>query len=439
MKVLMFGWEFPPHISGGLGTACYGLTKGLSQIGNVNVLFVVPKAYGDEDHSGISLMGANNVPINIKELYFPKSDKSINYIEVGSNLIPYVGEEEYLNLSEKKITDSNNPLKIKDGKFNFSGTYNNDLFDEIYKYSLVAKVIAKNNSFDIIHAHDWLTFPAGIAAKRISGKPLVIHVHATEFDRSGGKVNPRVFNIEKEGMKMADHIIAVSNLTRNIIIKKYGINPDKVSTVYNAVEPLNKTAKTKLKKGVSEKIVTFLGRITMQKGPEYFLEAASMVLKKMNGVRFVMAGSGDMMNAMVKRAAELKIADKIHFTGFLKGDEVTDMLHMSDVLVMPSVSEPFGIVPLEAMQSNVPVIISYQSGVSEVVKYALKVNFWNTTEMADAIYGLLNYPSIWRLIKREGKEEVDNLLWENSARNVREIYLKVLKKEQDNLPVKNKL
>jgi len=429
MKVLMFGWEFPPHISGGLGTACYGLTRGLSQIGDVNVLFVVPKSHGDEDQSGISLIGANNVPVNIKRLHFPKSDKSINYIEIGSNLIPYVGEEEYLKLSEKKIAEGNHTVKIKNNKFNFSGTYSYDLFNEIYNYSLVAEVIAKNNSFDIIHAHDWLAYPAGIAAKRISGKPLIIHVHATDFDRSGGKVNPRVFNIEKEGMEMADHIIAVSNLTRNIIINKYGINPDKVSTVYNAVEPLCKTAKTKLKKGVNDKIVTFLGRITMQKGPEYFLEAASMVLKKMKGVRFVMAGSGDMMNVMIKRAAELKIADKFNFTGFLKGDEVTDMLHMSDVLVMPSVSEPFGIVPLEAMQANVPVIISNQSGVSEVVKYALKVNFWDTDEMADAIYGLLNYPSLWRLIMREGKEEVDNLLWENSAKTVREIYLKVLNKK----------
>jgi len=441
MKVLMFGWEFPPHISGGLGTACYGLTRGLSQIGDINVLFVVPKAHGDEDQSNISLMGANNVPVSVKKLRFSKSDKSINYIEVGSNLIPYVSENEYLKLSEKNISENYQPVTINndEARFNFSGTYNNNLYDEIYEYSIVAKVIAKNNEFDIIHAHDWLTFPAGIAAKKISGKPLIIHVHSTDFDRSGGKINPRVFNIEKEGMEMADHIITVSNLTRNIIIDKYGINADKITTVYNAVEPVSENVKSKLKKGVKDKIVTFLGRITVQKGPEYFLEAARLVLKKMDGVRFVMAGSGDMMNDMVKRAAELKIADKVHFTGFLKGDEVTDMLHMSDVLVMPSVSEPFGIVPLEAMQSNVPVIISYQSGVSEVVKYALKVNFWDTYEMADAIYGLLNYPSIWRLIRREGKDEVDNLLWKNSAKNVHEIYLKVLKEKQDNLPCTTEL
>lgn len=432
----MFGWEFPPHISGGLGTACYGLTRGLSQMGDVDVLFVVPKAHGDEDQSNISLMGANNVPVNVKKLQFSKTDKSINYIEVGSNLIPYVSEDEYLRISGKNISEISKTVSVNkdEAKFNFSGAYTNNLFDEIYKYSIVAKVIAQQNEFDIIHAHDWLAYPAGIAAKKISGKPLIIHVHSTDFDRSGGKINKNVFEIEKEGMEMADHIITVSNLTRNIIIDKYGINPKKITTVYNAVEPVCENSKCKLKKGVKDKIVTFLGRITVQKGPEYFLEAARLVLKKMDGVRFVMAGSGDMMNDMVKRAAELKIADKVHFTGFLKGDEVKDMLHMSDVLVMPSVSEPFGIVPLEAMQSNVPVIISYQSGVSEVVKYALKVDFWDTYEMADAIYGLLNYPSIWRLIRREGKEEVDNLLWKNSAKNVREIYLKVLKKGQDILP-----
>jgi glycosyltransferase involved in cell wall biosynthesis len=301
--------------------------------------------------------------------------------------------------------------------------------EEIFKYSLVAEVIARDNQFDVIHAHDWLTYPAGIAAKRISGKPLVIHVHATDFDRSGGSVNPQVYAMEKEGMDAADKIITVSNLTRNIVIEKYNINPEKVVTVYNAVEPLSSEEKIKLKKGVDEKIVTFLGRITMQKGPEYFVEAANMVLQKMNNVRFVMAGSGDMMNAMVKRAAELKITDRFHFTGFLKGDDVFDMFRMSDVFVMPSVSEPFGIVPLEAMQSNVPVIISYQSGVSEILKYAIKIDYWDTYAMADAIYGLINYPALHTMFRDHGKEEVANLQWKNSAKKVRDIYLEVVEKD----------
>jgi glycosyltransferase involved in cell wall biosynthesis len=216
-------------------------------------------------------------------------------------------------------------------------------------------------------------------------------------------------------------------MTRRIVIEKYGIDPAKVTTVYNAVEPISQEEKVRLKKGVEEKIVTFLGRITMQKGPEYFVEAANLVLKRMKNVRFVMAGSGDMMNGMVKRAAELKISDYFHFTGFLKGDDVFDMFRMSDVFVMPSVSEPFGIVPLEAMQTNVPVIISNQSGVAEILKYAVKTDYWDVHAMADAIYGLLNYPGMWNMFMKHGKKEVDSLQWKNSAKNVRDVYYEALK------------
>jgi glycosyltransferase involved in cell wall biosynthesis len=275
---------------------------------------------------------------------------------------------------------------------------------------------------DVIHAHDWLCYPAGIAAKEASGKPLVIHVHATDFDRSGGSVNPKVFEIEKMGMDAADKIITVSNLTRNIVIEKYGQNPDKVITVYNAVEPVSSEEKLAIKKGVKEKIVTFLGRITMQKGPEYFIEAAYQVLKRTKNVRFVMAGSGDMLEKMIERAAQLGIADKFHFTGFLKGDDVFKMFELSDVYVMPSVSEPFGISPLEAMQSNVPVIISKQSGVSEILTHAIKVDYWDIDAMADAIYGIINYNSLSTEFKIKGKEEVDNLKWANAALNVYEVY-----------------
>ena len=426
----MFGWEFPPHISGGLGTACYGLTKGLSEFKDVEVIFVVPKAYGDEDQSTMELIGANHVPISRKEVHFEDIQKKIDYYEVESGMVPYVNPEEFWKMSSKKYTESTRFIETnEEGKLEFSGKYDSNLLHEIYKYSLVAEVIARDQEFDVIHAHDWLAYPAGIAAKEISGKPLVIHVHATDFDRSGGSVNPQVYEIEKRGMDAADQIITVSNLTRKIVIERYAIDPDKVTTVYNAVEPVSAEEKVRLKKGVNEKIVTFLGRITMQKGPEYFVEAANMVLKKMNNVRFVMAGSGDMMNAMVKRAAALKISDRFHFTGFLRGDDVFDMFRMSDVFVMPSVSEPFGIVPLEAMQSNVPVIISHQSGVSEILNYAVKIDYWDTHAMADAIYGLLNYPALWNIFMKYGKEEVDNLQWRNSANNVRDIYLKALIKK----------
>ncbi|GAO28021.1 glycosyltransferase family 4 protein [Geofilum rubicundum] len=430
MRVLMFGWEFPPHISGGLGTACYGLTKGLSHIPGLQVLFVVPKAYGDEDQSGIRLVGANKVPVSHRELKLKHFSETLDYIEVGSKLIPYMEPEEFWrHTREEKLRQLEFLNTNEEGFVDFSGKYGADLLREIRDYALVSNIIAQDYAFDIIHAHDWLAYPAGMAAKEATGKPLVVHVHATDFDRSGGSVNPAVFEIEKKGMEAADMVITVSNMTRRIVVEKYGIDPDKVVTVYNAVEPHEMTVADVPKKGVDEKIVTFLGRITMQKGPEYFVEAAHRVLQRMDNVRFVMAGSGDMMESMIRRAAQLKISDKFHFTGFLRGDDVFDMLVMSDLYVMPSVSEPFGISPLEAMQSNVPVLISHQSGVAEILTYAIKTNFWDVDAMADAIYGVLNYSGLPKMFVAHGKKEVDSLKWENSAIHVKAVYDKALARQ----------
>lgn len=423
MRVLMFGWEFPPHIAGGLGTACYGLTKGLSHFRDMDVTFIVPKAYGDEEQESMRLIGANNVAISEKYINYQNFFKRIKLIEVGSFLVPYVGPEEFSKLSEQYADGSKYFIQTQvKGKLKFTGKYGTDLFQEIANYAIVAAVLAMEQEFDVIHAHDWLTYPAGLAAKAVSGKPLVVHVHATDFDRSGGSVNPAVYDIEKKGMEGADKVITVSNLTRDIVISKYGIPPEKVVTIYNAVEPITEDERAIYRKGMNDKVVTFLGRITLQKGPEYFIEAANKVLMKMDNVRFVMAGSGDMMRRMIRRAARLGITDRFHFTGFLKGDDVSRMFSISDVYVMPSVSEPFGISPLEAMQSNVPVIISYQSGVSEILKHAIKVNFWDIDAMADAIYGILNYQALSDYFKKYGKQEVDDLRWENSARKVRDVY-----------------
>jgi glycosyltransferase involved in cell wall biosynthesis len=430
MKVLMFGWEFPPHISGGLGTACYGLTKGLSKIQNLDVIFVVPKAYGDEQNDSVRLIGANKIPVISKNIKTKGFLKSMSLLEVGVKLIPYLSPEQYEE-QEKEIKMNfgglHQHVKTNDqGLLEFSGGYGPKLFQEIANYAVVASIIGSEYDFDIIHAHDWLTYPAGMAAKAVSGKPLVIHVHATDFDRSGGNVNPSVFEIEKQGMQAADRIITVSNLTRKIVIERYGIDASKVFTVYNAVEPAAIKENLDVNKPFDEKIVTFLGRITMQKGPEYFIEVAHRVLQKMQNVRFVMAGSGDMLNKMIARAAKLHIMDKFHFTGFLGGDDVYRMYYMSDVYVMPSVSEPFGISPLEAMQSNVPVIISNQSGVAEILHHAIKVDFWDIDAMADAIYGILNYPSLYTTFTNLGKSEVEGLKWENSALKVKDVYDSVL-------------
>jgi glycosyltransferase involved in cell wall biosynthesis len=294
--------------------------------------------------------------------------------------------------------------------------------EEVSRYALIASAVALKEDYDIIHAHDWLTYPAGIAAKKSSGKPLVIHIHATEFDRTGENVNDIVYGIEKEGFENADKIIAVSNLTRNTVINRYGINPDKIVTVYNAVDQSLIKEIEEVKRTLNDKIVTFLGRITYQKGPEYFIEAAHKILKKDKNVRFVMAGSGDMLNKMIERVASLRIADRFHFTGFLKGEAVNKMFALSDVFVMPSVSEPFGIVPLEAMRVNVPVVISKQSGVSEILKHALKIDFWDVDAMADSIYGLCHYDALSEMFKKYGKEEVESLKWEDAALNVKNVY-----------------
>jgi glycosyltransferase involved in cell wall biosynthesis len=326
--------------------------------------------------------------------------------------------------SNEKVTTLNEE-SVFNARYVFSGKYGENLLQEVARYALVGAQIARDSDFDLIHAHDWLTYSAGVAAKQATGKPLVVHMHATEFDRSGESVNQRVYDIERAGMEAADRVITVSNLTRNIVIERYGIDPAKVITVHNAVEPVEKPDAEKTEKHVPEKIVTFLGRVTFQKGPEYFIEAAYKVLQRDPNVRFVMAGTGDLLEKMIRRVAQLKISTKFHFTGFLRGDNVDKMFAMSDVYVMPSVSEPFGISPLEAMRSNVPVVISKQSGVAEILHHALKVDFWDIDAMADAIYGLLQYKSLPEMFSKYGAMEVDNLKWENAARHIKTVYEQV--------------
>jgi glycosyltransferase involved in cell wall biosynthesis len=327
------------------------------------------------------------------------------------------------NKSHEESFDVGNFYKRK---FTFSGKYQSNLMDEVKQYAMVASTIAQQYDYYLIHAHDWLCYEAGIAAKAASGKPLVIHVHATEFDRTGENVNQVVYDIERRGMHAADRVMTVSNLTRQTVIERYGVDPSKVHTVYNAVEPIQNKKQIVVEKHFKEKIVTFLGRVTYQKGPEYFVEAAYRILQKDDNVRFVMAGSGDLLNKAVRRVAELGIGTKFHFTGFLKGLDVDRMFLMSDVYVMPSISEPFGISPLEAMRAHVPVVISYQSGCAEILHYALKVDFWDIDAMANSIYALLHYETLNKLFSEKGAEEVDNLKWENAALNNLKIYKKAL-------------
>lgn len=423
----MFGWEFPPHIAGGLGTACYGMTRGLARNG-VEVTFVMPRAYGDEDKRFVKVVNASDVEAVFGKVDADAADiiEKMSFIHIDSNLVPYLSPEDYASYHDEFVKRGEKHWETTDAwsqRYTFSGKYGANLMEEVARYAIVAAQVAKDleGQFDVIHAHDWLTYFAGIAAKRVSGKPLVVHMHATEYDRSGENINTQTYAIERAGMHAADRVIAVSNLTRNIVIDKYGVPAEKVVTVHNAVR-FAENGSAAPERGVSDKIITFLGRITYQKGPDYFVEAAAKVLKRVPNVRFVMAGSGDMMNHIIRRVARLGIADRFHFTGFLRGEDVHRMFQLSDVYVMPSVSEPFGISPLEAMRSNVPVIISKQSGVAEVLDYAVKVDYWDVDAMADAMYALITYPALSSMFAKKGLEEVTSLKWNDAAAKIKRVY-----------------
>ena len=396
-----------------------GSSPGMSQQEDMEITFCIPRPWGDEDQSFLRIIGMNSTPVVWRD---------VNWDYVQGRVGSYMNPQLYYDLRDHIYADFNY-LNTNDlGCIEFSGRYPANLHEEINNYSIVAGVVARQQEFEIIHSHDWLTYPAGIHAKQVSGKPLVIHVHATDFDRSRGNVNPTVYAIEKNGMDNADHIMCVSELTRQTVINKYFQDPRKVSTVHNAVSPLSQEIQDIVpQKKPNEKVVTFLGRITMQKGPEYFVEAAAMVLHRTRNIRFVMAGSGDMMDQMIRLVAERGIADRFHFPGFMKGSQVYEMLKASDVYIMPSVSEPFGISPLEAMQCSVPTIISKQSGCAEILDKCIKTDYWDIHAMADAIYAICTYPDLYEYLRDEGKKEVDAIKWEDVGLKVRRIYEEVIK------------
>ncbi|MEE9525184.1 MAG: glycosyltransferase family 4 protein [Candidatus Woesearchaeota archaeon] len=405
MKVLMFGWEFPPYNSGGLGTACYGLTKGLKNQG-AGVTFVLPVSNPEMKAEFVKLVSAD-------------VRKGMKKIGINSMIRGYMTSEEYSKEYSQAV--------LKYGKKKNIPLYGTGLFEEVKRYAVKAGIIAEGESFDVIHAHDWMTYQAGIHAKKKSGKPLVIHVHATEFDRTGGNPNQYVYDIEKQGMKEADEIIAVSKWTKDKIVKHYEIPEEKIHVVHNAVEfNDHKFEEETFKIKETDKIVLFLGRITIQKGPDYFLYAAKKALEFDPNIKFIVAGSGDMEQFMIEKAAEFGIADKVLFTGFLRGQEIDKAYQMADLYVMPSVSEPFGITPLEAMRNNTPVLISKQSGVSEVVSHCLKVDFWDIDQIVNKMLGVLKYKELSDTLKHHGSLEVKKFDWNNPAKECMDVYRKMM-------------
>ncbi|MBN1525479.1 MAG: glycosyltransferase family 4 protein [Spirochaetales bacterium] len=429
MKVLMFGWEFPPFISGGLGVACYGIVKGLNN-NNVEIKLVLPTTGGQKTDLPVEICPADKIVIS--ETYKKKLAQTMSSTtgkEMLSGIIsPYetsVSGGDFFNRYQNMINELN--IQGKDTILAFTGNYGRDLMAEVFRYSIIGEFLGSLGDFDIIHAHDWLTILAGVGAKRLSGKPLVIQIHATEVDRSGSSINSNIFNIEKYGMEQADRIIAVSYYTKNIIVNKYGIDPHKVTVVHNAVEKKTQLERLGIQKNLDEKYVLFLGRVTMQKGPDYFIEAANLVLKKIKNIRFVMAGSGDMMPRLIERAAALKITDRFHFTGFLNNrQQVERMYAMSDLYVMPSVSEPFGITAFEALLYDVPIILSKQSGVAEVLRGAMKVDFWDVPKLASAIVTLLEDEKLSKEMVESCKHELQDIHWNTASQKIKNLYHSLL-------------
>ncbi len=429
MRVLMLGWEFPPHVSGGLGTACYGMTCALAQ-NNTEIVFVLPRVKGDSQgmdaHLTLASASGVAVPSFITDSYRQSAhevwESRLHIHELDAMLSPYATERSYREQLELNRSMRDQWLS-KDVTVHLEGGYGPDLLSEVFRYSQAAAALAVRERFDVIHAHDWMTYPAAVLIKRLTGKPLVVHIHAMEYDRSGLGANPMIANIERTGMEIADRVVAVSHYTRNLVMREYGIPGEKIEVVHNAVNRHEAARLYHAGQGEKRgKYVLFMGRVTFQKGPDYFIDAANMVLKVMPDVRFIMAGNGDMLTRMVRRAAQLRIGSRIHFTGFLRGADVDRMYALSDLYVMPSVSEPFGIAPLEAMLYDVPVLMSRQSGVSEVIQNALKVNFWDVREMANKICAVLRYPRLAQEIVKNCREELKNIKWENAAVLLNAIY-----------------
>jgi glycosyltransferase involved in cell wall biosynthesis len=405
MRVLMFGWEFPPFQAGGLATATLGLVKGLLNRG-IEVTLVVP----------FSLSAASEVP-NLRLVSAADPRPGLRSIRVDSPLAPYAGAEEYRVLAEQG------------GGTSGGAVYGADLFAEVERYAAIAQRIAREEPHDLIDTHDWITFEAGRRARAVSGKPLVAHIHATEYDRCGGPGNPEIHRREALGMLLADRVVSNSHMLKGQVVERYGIPAEKIDVVHFGIEapdelaPLDDVPVTR-----GRPTVLFLGRVTRQKGPEYFLDVARRVADHVPAAEFILAGTGDLLPGMIERAVELDLADRMHFAGAVKGAEVDRLYRAADVCVMPSVSEPLGLVALESLRNGTPCIIPKTAGVAEVLRHAMRVDYWDVDDMADKVIGLLGHPQLWEELSDGGLDEVRDarLGLDEAARRTGEAYAVVL-------------
>jgi glycogen(starch) synthase len=475
MRILMLGWEFPPFIAGGLGVACYGLTRALDSRGH-RITFVLPRPVNRSNPSHVRMLSPESVQpgSRIADMaprltlgsvapretgHAPSAEEALhtegfqnvtfravpaafanpyeggdpiggtNWVRLSEGEMPIVAEDENAAkrmLASTAVTKQPAPVGKPSGNLVGTNGYGHDLVADADRYARLVVALAKDEQYDVIHAHDWLTFPAAIALSRVSGKPLVVHLHSTEFDRAGNNVNQRVYDIERAGMQQADRVITVSQLTKSICVRRYAVPPQKIDVVYNGLEQEAIQPQPGAQIDNEDKLVLFLGRITMQKGPEYFIAAAKRVLEKMDNVKFVLAGSGDMALRMIELAASMGIGHKVLFTGFLRGKDVDRVFAMADCYVMPSVSEPFGLAALEAIHHDVPVIVSKTSGVAEVLNHVLKVDFWDVDEMANKILAVLRHPPLGQTLRQHGAMELRRLTWTGAGEKCEAVYQKAI-------------
>ncbi len=440
----MLGWEFPPMINGGLGIACYGIAKALSKV--TDLTLVLPKSSPDTFLQNVEILGLNNIDVKGNISYKAEYEEAIKSYEKFSKvytlevegktaLYPYdqvEKEESTFNQSkidwQKEMTstsstsiDGNQAVDL--GRFSLNEMYGEDVEYKVSEYANYVAALVSNLEFDVIHVHDWMTMLAGLKVKYQSGKPLVIHAHALAYDRAGPQARGWNYDLEKYGLENADAVIPVSYYTGKVVENHYEINPLKIFPVHNGIEPVETF---RVEKQFPEKLVLFLGRVTEQKGPEFFLEIASKVIAKNDNVRFVMAGNGDKLKRIIEAGAYRKVGNKFHFTGFLDRAKVNKLLAMADVYCMPSVSEPFGLSAVEAAQFGIPAVISKQSGAAEVMDHALKADFWDVDLMAKHINDLLTNEQIRNDVIEGTFKDIEKVTWEQSAIGIFKAYEAVL-------------
>lgn len=424
LKILMLGWEFPPIINGGLGVACHDLCIALTK--HARVTMVIPKTYPDFSIENLELIGLNTIDAKtLRNISYKNDYKKLEEVHyVPSRLNPYYNEtgngHELPEIKSKYLT----PVEIGNETvevFNIEDLYGGDVIEKVTVFGKLTAKLAMKLDFDIIHAHDWMTMAAGMEIKALTGKPLVMHIHSLEVDRGGEASKGWVYQMEKRGMEYADLLMPVSHFTANVIHQHYGIGKHKIFPVHNGIRPVKAY---KSRRPFKEKIVLFVGRLTRQKGPEYFLEIASRVLETRQDVRFVMAGTGDAFHRLLEKSSYKHIGNRFHLTGFLNLEKVHQMLSVADVYCMPSVSEPFGLSAVEAAQFGVPVVISKQSGAAEVMKGSLTFDFWDINRAAEYIIKLLDDDVLRKKVVEDANTDLENISWELSAEKVIEGYRK---------------